>query len=117
MGAALLQQLTPAQKKILAVCCFRTTAKSTDCDLSKVLVPQCCLYLCPEEPPGLQAAIFTGGIAIAGGQSLQQEVRGAQKEQQRLCAEVEQKEPGKIRRPKVAVDEVFAKRLYTILAM
>ncbi|KAL3151953.1 hypothetical protein ABBQ32_001078 [Trebouxia sp. C0010 RCD-2024] len=81
MGAALLQQLTPAQKKILA------------------------------------AAIFTGGIAVAGGQSLQQEVKGAQKEQQRLCAEVEQKEPGKVRRPKVAVDEVFAKRLYTILAI
>ena len=65
----------------------------------------------------LQAAIFTGGIAVAGGQSLQQEVRRAQKEQQCLCAEVEQKEPGKLSRPKVAVDEVFAGRLYTILGM
>ena len=63
-----------------------------------------------------QAAIFTGGIAVAGGQSLQHEVRRAQKEQQRLCAEVEQKESGKARRP-VAVDEVFAWRLYTILGM
>ncbi len=65
----------------------------------------------------MQAAIFTGGIAVAGGQSLQQEVRRAQKEQQRLCAEVEQKEAGAVRRPKVAVDEVFARRLYTILGM
>ncbi|KAL0051485.1 hypothetical protein WJX82_008361 [Trebouxia sp. C0006] len=81
MGAALLQQLTPAQKRTLA------------------------------------AAIFTGGIAVAGGQSLQHEVRRAQKEQQRLCAEVEQKESGKARRPKVAVDEVFAWRLYTILGI
>ena len=64
-----------------------------------------------------QAAIFTGGIAVAGGQSLQHEVRRAQKEQQRLCAEVEQKESGKAKRPKVAVDEVFAWRLYTILGM
>ena len=65
----------------------------------------------------MQAAIFTGGVAVAGGQSLQQEVRRAQKEQQRLCAEVEQKEAGKTKRPKVAVDEVFAKRLRTILKM
>lgn len=81
MGAALLQQLTPAQRRTLA------------------------------------AAIFTGGIAVAGGQSLQHEVRRAQKEQQRLCAEVEQKESGKAKRPKVAVDDVFARRLYTILGI
>ena len=48
---------------------------------------------------------------------MQQKIKRAQKEQQRLCAEVEQKEPGKAKRPKVAVDKVFAKRLYTILAM
>lgn len=71
--------------------------------------------LTPTQKRVLAAAIFTGGVAVAGGKSLQQEVRRAQKEQQRLCAEVEQKEAGKTKRPKVAVDEVFAKRLRTIL--
>ena len=65
----------------------------------------------------MQAVIFTGGVAVAGGQSLQQAVRRAQKEQQRLCAEIEQKEPGKSKRPRVAVDDVFARRLRTILRM
>lgn len=64
-----------------------------------------------------QAAIFTGGVAVVGAQSLVKEVRHAQKEQKRLCAEIEKRENGSSKRPKVAVDEVFAQRLLRILSM
>ncbi len=118
MGAALLQQLTPAQKRTLAVGRGSITTWET---LLHASIGARSSFLLHDRMVDVasfaQAAIFTGGIAVAGGQSLQHEVRRAQKEQQRLCAEVEQKESGKARRPKVAVDEVFAWRLYTILGM
>ena len=122
MGAALLQQLTPAQKRTLAVGgdSIRTWENLFAC-VERSLFKACSGFLPHHRIVNIasfaQAAIFTGGIAVAGGQSLQHEVRRAQKEQQRLCAEVEQKESGKAKRPKVAVDEVFARRLYTILGM
>ena len=65
--------------------------------------------------PGLQALLVAGG-GIAGGARLQLVVKAAQQEQQHLCADVEDK-AGRVRRPKVAVDIVFARRLLKILQM
>ena len=43
-------------------------------------------------------------------------VKAAQKEQQQLCLDVEDK-AGRVRRPKVAVDALFGRRLLKILQM
>ena len=61
-------------------------------------------------------ALLAGGVI--GGSKLKQLVRQAQKEQQQLCAGlVEESKNGKAKRPKVAVDKVFFRRLLKILRM
>lgn len=64
---------------------------------------------------GLQALLIAGG-GIAGGARLQLVVKAAQKEQQQLCLDVQDK-AGRVRQPKVAVDVLFARRLLKILQM
>ena len=45
------------------------------------------------------------------------QIAAAQKEQLRLCTQTQEKGRKGARKPKVAVDKVFAKRLQRILAM
>ena len=64
---------------------------------------------------GSQALLIAGG-GVAGGARLQLVVKAAQREQQQLCSDVEEK-AGRVRRPKVAVGALFARRLGKILQM
>lgn len=68
--------------------------------------------LTPAQRRALAAVLIAGG-GVFGGARLHLVVKQAQKEQQRLCADVEDK-AGRVRRPKVAVDALFASRLLKI---
>lgn len=64
----------------------------------------------------IAVAIVLGGIQ--GGRTLRSWVRAAQREQKRLCADVEKARPkGNKKAAKIAVDELFLRRLGTILTM
>lgn len=61
-----------------------------------------------------QAVVLAGGAA--GLLELRREIRLAQREQQRLCTDLQQSTQ-RMKSPKVAVDAVFARRLLKMLAM
>ena len=65
----------------------------------------------------VQVTILLGGVAVGGGKHLQAQIAAAQKEQLLLCTQTQEKGRKGARKPKVAVDKVFGKRLQTILAM
>ena len=65
----------------------------------------------------VQVTILLGGVAVGGGKHLQAQIVAAQKEQLRLCTQTQEKGRKGARKPKVAVDKVFGKRLQRILAM
>ena len=69
----------------------------------------------PQPRPVLQALLLAGG-SLYGATSLHSVVKVAQREQRKICVEVEDR-AGKVRQPKVAVDGLFAARLGNILKM
>ncbi len=54
---------------------------------------------------------------MAGGRQIQKQVHSAQKEQSRLCADVQESRKKDKKKVKVAVDRVFYERLLRILKM
>lgn len=62
-----------------------------------------------------QVVLIAGGAA--GGRQIQKQIRNAQKEQARLCTDVQDSRRKGKKKEKVAVDRVFYERLLRILKM
>ena len=68
------------------------------------------------EPPVAQVILLVGGSV--GSREVAKEVHRAQREQRALCVDLDSAQPrGAPRKPKVAVDGLFAERLMRILRM
>lgn len=63
----------------------------------------------------LQVLVVAGGVTV--GRKVRDIVRDAQKEQKKLCAEINPGRANARKQPKIAVNKQFFKRLRTILSM